>query len=116
MAEKDAPPLDADPDDVGEYWTENTTITISRLTKARLDEYRDGRSWDYFLEQLRREHADPITINDVSELADILVDELGAAAGGPQVDDSEIAAAVVRQFDYVELASAVADELEGRMR
>jgi len=52
----------------------------------------------------------------VEDLADFLVDELGAAAGGPQVDDSEIARDVVRQFDYAELATRVADELEGRMR
>jgi len=32
-----------------------------------------------------------------------------------RVDDDEIADAVVRRFDYAELASAVADELEVRM-
>jgi len=111
----DPPPLD-EVDELSEYWTENTTISVSRHTKARLDEHRDGRPWDTYLEQLRREHADPITINGVQEMADILVDELAAEAGGPQVDDSDIARAVVRQFDYAELANAVADELEARQR
>ena len=47
---------------------------------------------------------------------DALIDDLGAAAGGPSVDDSEIAAAVVRQFDYAELSKRVADEVETRLR
>jgi hypothetical protein len=47
-------------------------------------------------------------------MAEFLVDELGSTAGGPGVDDSEIANAVVRQFDYAELANAVANELEAR--
>ena len=93
-----------------------TTITVREETKERLDAHREGQQWDAYLEQLRREHADPVTINDVQELADRLVDELGAAAGGPEVDDSRIAADVVRQFDYAELANQVADEIEGRMR
>ena len=50
------------------------------------------------------------------DVAAELVDELAAEAGGPQVDDSDIARAVVRQFDYAELANAVADELEARQR
>lgn len=93
-----------------------TTITVREQTKERLDEHRDGQKWDEYLEMLRREHADPITVNDVEELADLLVDTIGAEAGGPAVDDSEIAREVARQLDYTALADKVADEVVGRLR
>ena len=107
--------------------------------KARLDHHRDGRPWNQFLEQLRKEHADPITFNDAEAIAetvsDRVKDEFGltdfaemyedveepppqpaepVAASGEQ-DTDEIAEAVARKLDYAQLANAVADELEGRM-
>ena len=78
-----------------EYWTTSTTITVDRWVKASLDEHRDGRPWGQFLEQLRREHADPITINDVGELADRLDEELGQS--GLAYDDvKQACAAAIR--------------------
>lgn len=53
-----------------------TTITVPVDVKESLDEHRDGRPWGTYLEQLRREHADPLTINDVQELARLLSEEL----------------------------------------
>jgi len=49
---------------------------------------------------------------DADDLAARIVDQVG----GPQVDDSEIARTVARKLDYAELATQVADEVEGRMR
>jgi hypothetical protein len=75
--------------------------------KAQKDEH--GRTWG---EQLVCDNPTTTEVVDV----DALIDELGAQAGGPQVDDTDIAREVVRQFDYAELAKAVGDELEGRLR
>jgi len=56
--------------------TEWTTITVPKHVKADLDVERGSKPWGAFLEELRKEHADPITLNDVSELADQLEAEL----------------------------------------
>lgn len=53
-----------------------TTITVREETKERLDEHRDGKKWDAYLEELRREHADPLTLNDAEEIADYLAKRL----------------------------------------
>lgn len=84
------------------------TIRIPRDEFEKHNDRRkaNGQTWVEYLNGTAPERID----------ADALIDELGAAAGGPQVDDSEIAAAVVRQFDYAELSKRVADELQGRMR
>jgi len=66
-----------------------------------------GRTWG---EQVVRQNDD--TNSDVDEL----IDTIAAEVGGPQVDDSEIAREVARHIDYAELATRVADEVEGRMR
>lgn len=77
MGESELPPSLEDMADSDEnYWMEDTTITVSRYTKARLDHHRDGRPWDQFLEMLRREHADPLTFNDANEIAEYLADHL----------------------------------------
>lgn len=98
-----------DGDELDDYWTEKTTISVSRITKQKLDEHRDGRPWDTYLEQLRREHADPLTINDVNELADNLEDALNLASmvSDPGVDNDAIAElyerleSIERQLDNV---------------
>lgn len=84
------------------------TIRIPRDEFERHNEQRkaNGQTWVEYLNSEAPERVD----------VDTLIDDLGAAAGGPGVDDSKIAAAVVRQFDYAELSKRVADELEGRMR
>jgi hypothetical protein len=104
------------------------TVKVPREDKEQADDYRPDESTfgdclvagaerlaDGLDSDTRRFEPDDATA-DVDALADRLVDELAATAGGPQVDDSDIAREVVRQFDYTELATAVANELEGRMR
>lgn len=106
--EEELPRLD-DGEELDEYYTEQTTITVNRITKMRLDEHRDGRPWDTYLEQLRREHADPLTINDVNELADSLEASLDLASmvADPGVDNDTIAElyerleSIERQLDSV---------------
>jgi len=101
--------------------TDTTTIEITEQQSDVLDELKDHpkESKKAVLQRLidiyNDEYSDPL-VDDVGSVVDELVDELGAAAGGPQVDDSDVARAVVAQFDYAELASRTADELEGRMR
>jgi len=87
-------------DGLKEHPKESKKAVLQRL----IDSYNDERDED-----------DGPAV-EIDALVDELVDELGATAGGPQVDDSEMARAVVAQFDYAELASRTADELEGRMR
>lgn len=114
MGDTDPPPLDEIPEDgdLPSYWAEDTTITVRRATKQRLDAHRDDRPWDVYLEQLRREHADPLTLNGVLEIADHVSDEVDAS-----VDADELALAVC---DYLmgeyQLADRVADEVETRFR
>jgi len=93
--------------------TEYTTITVRKRTKERLNEHRDGRPWDQYLEKLRREHADPVTLNDMGELADSLEDELSLREG---FDADTLAIRVSERIDYTQLANRVADELHGRMQ
>lgn len=114
---KDVPSLDelgAD-DDLPAYWEESTTITVDRWVKESLDRHRDGRSWNAYLEQLRREHADPITLNDVEEIAEHLKNEISMAnEPGVEVDVGRI----LGRIDDLEsaLPRKVAEEMEGRMR
>jgi len=75
MEGEEPPPMDAPIEELEDYWKEETTITVRRMTKRRLDEHRDGRSWDVFLEKLRREHSDPLTINDVERLSEMLAEK-----------------------------------------
>lgn len=62
------------------YWLEDTTITVPRIVKASLDEHRDGQNWANYLESLRREHADPLTLNDAEAIAEHLEDALDTAS------------------------------------
>jgi len=89
--------------------TDYGTIKIPEATYERHNERRQelGLTWEAYiddeapeLDRMARE-----VINSVAVEAD--------STG--RVDDDEIADAVVRRFDYAELASAVADELEVRM-
>lgn len=117
MSEKpdDVPSLEelGEGDDVPAYWEESTTITVDRWVKESLDAHREGRPWNQYLEQLRREHADPITFNDAQQIVEYIDSEVSLREG---IDPEEIAHEVARQLDYVALADQVAGELEGRMR
>ena len=82
--------------------TDTTTIEI---TDDQKDELADRREYpkEPYKSVLRR----------LLSADDSGIDE---RADGTDVDDSRIAADVVRQFDYAELAKQTADEIEGRMR
>lgn len=90
--------------------TDFTTISVPESVKARLDEQRGARPWGAFLEQLRQEHADPITLNDAEAIADHVAERVES-----EPDTGELALAVA---DYLmteyELPRKVANELEGR--
>lgn len=89
MGDEQPPSLEElgdDPDEIGEYWSERTTITVRRYTKERLDAHREGRPWDEYLELLRREHADPITFNDVESIADALKEQIQPMLESAQED------------------------------
>jgi len=83
MGEREDPPtleeLAENPDH--NWWSEDTTITVSKATKRQLDAHRDGRPWNQYLEQLRREHADPLTLNSVDEIADRLESQMDTSGG-----------------------------------
>lgn len=70
------PPLDADPDEWDEKWNEKTTITVDRWVKAHLDHGRDGQPWNEYLEMLRRQKADPVTLSDAQAIAEYLTAEI----------------------------------------
>jgi len=78
MGENNPPSLEelGDGDELPNHWQEETTITVTRYTKARLDENRDGVPWDTYLETLRREHADPLTLSDADDVAREVVERL----------------------------------------
>jgi len=88
--------------------TEYTTITVPATVKDQLDEHRKGRPWAVYLEQLRREHADPLTFNDAQSIADHVAKEVGS-----DVDEGELALAVC---DYLiteyNLPEKLAQELQ----
>jgi len=94
MGDSDTPPtlselVDTDPDE--NYWAERTTITVSRATKQRLDAHRDEKPWDHYLEQLRRESADPLTLTDAEQVADAVSGEVELDV--PNYDDVKNACA-----------------------
>lgn len=86
-----------------------TTITVPKPVKEDLDSHRDGRSWGSYLETLRREHADPLTMNDAEQLAEYLEKRLEST----DVDSRELGEATA---DYLmaeyNLPQKVADRLQ----
>lgn len=95
--------------------TEHTTIQI---TKAQADELQARRTHDdesYKSVIARLLEGDSSAI-DADELAGRIVDQIGATAGGPQVDDSEIAREVARQLDYAHIATKVSGQVVGELR
>lgn len=70
------PPSVDDPGAMDDYWHEETTITLPRHIKRSLGAHRDDQPWGRFLEQLRREHADPLTFTSVEAIADELNQQL----------------------------------------
>jgi len=56
--------------------TSYTTITVREETKKRLNEHRDGKKWDVYLEELRREYADPMTLSEAEAIAEYIAERL----------------------------------------
>jgi len=79
MAEREPPNLD-EPEKMDEYWEEDTTITVPRYVKWSLNEHRDGKPWGRFLEELRKQYADPMTMNDGQQIVEFLESELETIA------------------------------------
>jgi len=71
-----------------------TTITVHPETKEKLDKERGSTPWSAYLEELRKAKADPITLNDAQEIADILTDEIETG-----VDYAEIESRVKRAIE-----------------
>lgn len=98
-------------DELPPYWMEETTITCARWVKHDLDKHRNGTPWTPFLEQLRQEYADPLTLNDAEEIAE----EVKRQVGDSDLDEGELALATA---DYLmteyDLPGKVAEELEAR--
>lgn len=102
------------------------TVKVPAEDKERADDYRpDGSTFGDCLVAGAERLNDNLDTDtgrftddavDVDAIAERVVDTIGAAVGGPQIDDTELAREVSRQVDYAELATKVADELEGRMR
>jgi len=84
MPEQEPPDFD-DLQGLDGYWMEPTTITVSRFTKAHLDDARNDQPWDSYLQELRRAQADPLTLNDTQEIAESIKDDL-SMANEPGVD------------------------------
>lgn len=110
----DVPSLEelGDGDDLPEYWAESTTITVDRWVKESLDRHREDRPWNAYLEKLRREHADPLTLNDVHELADELKNELSMADDPGVSTDVE---GLVEKVERLESAVGTVEERTGRI-
>jgi len=100
MGEQPEPPALDDVDELDGHWTKDTTITVNRITKARLDRIRDDLPWDAFLEKLRREHADPLTMNDGEQIVDYLESQLDSIDG----DNSDVLEEIKKQLDRIETA------------
>lgn len=92
--------------------TEYTTITVMESVKEDLDKERNGQPWSAFLEELRQEYADPITLNDVEEIADRLGERLDGDMG---TGDVALGVADYLMTEY-NLPEKVAEELEARQR
>jgi len=103
-----------------------TTISVSKVTKAKFDELRPqgAASADEFLATLidyyetgdAPEYAEGrvLTDDEVDEVITEIAERVEPEQG--YVDDDKLARAVAAQIDYAQLANAVADEVEGRMR
>ena len=92
----------------GDNW-KTLRVPPEAYDEAKAQKEEHNRTWG---EQLVCDNPTTTEVIDV----DALIDDLGAQAGGPQVDDSKLAREVSRQIDYAQLANAVADEVEGRLR
>lgn len=103
-------------DDLPDWWAQDTTITVSRFVKQSLDAQREGRPWGIFLEKLRREHADPLTVNDVDELAKVLKNNLAGAQESEDGDAEELGTKLDKVISMVEQTRDNTEGIQNELR
>jgi len=93
--------------------TDHTTIQITTEQAAELAARRtyDDEPYKSVIARLLDDEDANNSAIDESELAALIVDQIGAEAGGPRVDDSDLAREVARQMDYVAIADSVAEQV-----
>ena len=96
------------------------SLNVNDDTHERMKAYRDEHGHNgmdeavsELLDRVEGE-PEPITLDEAT--IEQLVDELGAAVGGPTVDDSDIAREVASRIDYAELARKTADKIRSDLR
>ena len=96
------------------------SLNVNDDTHERMKAYRDDHGHNgmdeavsELLDKVEGE-PEPITLDEAT--IEQLVDELGAAVGGPAVDDSNLAREVAAQIDYAELARKTADNIRSDLR
>ena len=96
------------------------SLNVNDDTHERMKAYRDEHGHNgmdeavsELLDRVEGE-PEPITLDEAT--IEQLVDELGAAVGGPAVDDSNLAREVAARIDYAELARKTADRVVEEVR
>ena len=96
------------------------SLNVNDDTHERMKAYRDDHGHNgmdeavsELLDRVEGE-PEPITLDEAT--IEQLVDELGAAVGGPAVDDSNLAREVAARIDYAELARKTADKVLEEVR
>ena len=96
------------------------SLNVNDDTHQRMKAYRDDHGHNgmdeavsELLDRVEGE-PEPITLDEAT--IEQLVDELGAAVGGPPVDDSNLAREVAARIDYAELARKTADKVLEEVR
>lgn len=80
---------------------------------AKAQKEDDDRTWG---EQIVRGDNPTTTDIDAERLASLIVDQIGAEAGGAKVDDSEIAKEVAQRLDYTNIADKVSEQVIRELR
>ena len=96
------------------------SLNVNDDTHQRMKAYRDDHGHNgmdeavsELLDRVEGE-PEPITLDEAT--IEQLVDELGAAVGGPAVDNSNLAREVAARIDYAELARKTADRVLEEVR
>ena len=96
------------------------SLNVNDDTHQRMKAYRDDHGHNgmdeavsELLDRVEGE-PEPITLDEAT--IEQLVDELGAAVGGPGVDNSNLAREVAARIDYAELARKTADNIRSDLR
>ena len=98
------------------YQSLNVNDDTHQRMKAYRDEHGHNGMDEAVSELLDRVEGEPEPITLDEATIEQLVDELGAAVGGPAVDDSDLAREVALRIDYAELARKTADNIRSDLR